>query len=1213
MKRFSQILSLFLLSLVGITTATAQVEKMYTQDQLLTDFSAVVSSGQKVLLYHPGGVSDDSPAGFMKLDLAYPTSLSAAELDSCLYTFIAAGEKSADDYDLYYLQNKATGKYIENFDELEAENLEPVCTWTADVTKAMKLVVLPFTEDSAYVNTRSFASSLKQDLTNEGFVFSRSTAYSTEVDSLYAGFNMYIGAIRHPFYSPYVDTNVWQMYSYKEVVGKDKIEVVLARTFPSGVGNYTVGTAPGLYLQEYVTAAQTAYDAAQTALADGSTVTDEEAETICNNLQTAYDNLLSKGFIQLSEGYYTVTDLRSHMLTTNVDGGQEYMYSSTSDYTFPEAGNITVSDAKYVWKITPGTLANTFVMQNVYSGSYFNGNRSSAKLTDGGKSYIVDQTKGTITIKCNGGNQAGAWTFADANNDILAGKNTTDATYFTNWNRLADDGTNFIFSAVSTSEIEALSAQITTAVATDSISAIISTIESAIEGAKSYSCSSTSETFDDGGAMITDPGTAFFSENKSSAEGTFEALIDGDFTTYFHSDWSSSFTPSESNFHYLGIDLGSAVTGLVAVKMAKRVNAQNYQVIDYPTKVTFYGSNDAVIGDDHTTVTSGTWTKLNSINVDWSANFTCTTKDSTYAGGIGFATANLGETGYRYIKMAVMGTDQNRGYFALSEANVYTATEDTENSRLAQVSEATLTNLNNVVAEGKKEVANGTATMETYNNLKAAYAQFLLELPDPSKLTSAITSAKAFAATITDDMLGDDMGYYPANAKEALGAAIAEAEAYDTTNKSAAEINAQIDALTQAIADFKGTLIMPEAQNYYTFRSMSTKLYANHNNDGGTDSYRAQMYSSGNALTGNLFFTNGNHTETLADDQSNAEDYAKAVTDTIDATTYTQYLWYVEQAKGNTFVMRNVNTGMYLKAADGALTQSVEPCAMSVVLVKPGVFAVEAGEVDGVMQYLNASWSGTVGVWNKYSEDANSWWTFELVENNLEEAITGYWKVTPNVYQVLTLPFTVKSCRAQDGTAYSVVGINDAKQLVLAKISGSIPAGTPFIYKANAITDKLSCARFSYTFYGEQGVETEDGNLYNFATLNYNLDNPQGNNGLVGTLQSVELADSIYAYLDAAGTPTLTEAEGTTIAENSGFFIVNIPATEETGAATIDFSAVADKITSITNANVVVLPETVNVYSISGALLRSNVKAANAAKGLPAGIYVIGGQKVLVK
>ena len=62
---------------------------------------------------------------------------------------------------------------------------------------------------------------------------------------------------------------------------------------------------------------------------------------------------------------------------------------------------------------------------------------------------------------------------------------------------------------------------------------------------------------------------------------------------------------------------------------------------------------------------------------------------------------------------------------------------------------------------------------------------------------------------------------------------------------------------------------------------------------------------------------------------------------------------------------------------------------------------------------------------------------------------------------------------------------------------------------------------------------------------------------------------------------------------------------------TIDLGKI--DLTDINNATVVVLPSVVNVYSINGQLVRKNVKTLNATKGLPAGIYVVGGQKMIVK
>ncbi len=41
-------------------------------------------------------------------------------------------------------------------------------------------------------------------------------------------------------------------------------------------------------------------------------------------------------------------------------------------------------------------------------------------------------------------------------------------------------------------------------------------------------------------------------------------------------------------------------------------------------------------------------------------------------------------------------------------------------------------------------------------------------------------------------------------------------------------------------------------------------------------------------------------------------------------------------------------------------------------------------------------------------------------------------------------------------------------------------------------------------------------------------------------------------------------------------------------------------------------PELVDVYSITGARIRSHVKRLVATKGLPEGIYIVGGEKKIV-
>ena len=87
-----------------------------------------------------------------------------------------------------------------------------------------------------------------------------------------------------------------------------------------------------------------------------------------------------------------------------------------------------------------------------------------------------------------------------------------------------------------------------------------------------------------------------------------------------------------------------------------------------------------------------------------------------------------------------------------------------------------------------------------------------------------------------------------------------------------------------------------------------------------------------------------------------------------------------------------------------------------------------------------------------------------------------------------------------------------------------------------------------------------------------------------------------------------------TIGVNGAYFTGMSEAAEADGDATLELSKdVASLLTGINAAKVEVLPSVVDVYSINGQVIRKGVKAAQAAKNLPAGVYVIGGKKVLVK
>ena len=72
---------------------------------------------------------------------------------------------------------------------------------------------------------------------------------------------------------------------------------------------------------------------------------------------------------------------------------------------------------------------------------------------------------------------------------------------------------------------------------------------------------------------------------------------------------------------------------------------------------------------------------------------------------------------------------------------------------------------------------------------------------------------------------------------------------------------------------------------------------------------------------------------------------------------------------------------------------------------------------------------------------------------------------------------------------------------------------------------------------------------------------------------------------------------------------------KEINASDIQYIRIAKTMVSaVREVNVQPVPHADNnIYSINGQLVRKNVKTVNALKGLPAGIYVVGGKKFIVK
>ena len=180
-------------------------------------------------------------------------------------------------------------------------------------------------------------------------------------------------------------------------------------------------------------------------------------------------------------------------------------------------------------------------------------------------------------------------------------------------------------------------------------------------------------------------------------EGSLAALIDNDFTTFFHSTWSQENLMDE--LHFLQIDLNDAYKQ-IALKYSKRqVDADNGS----PVTLRIYATN--------TPEDENNWTYL--------GNQTCT-YDYDF-GNTGLLPLNFGDTAYRHIRLTVEETVGNTRvndnlFFFWSELHAYTRA-----SKAEALTEATRSALNTAMQQAKAELDAGKATDATYETLQSAY------------------------------------------------------------------------------------------------------------------------------------------------------------------------------------------------------------------------------------------------------------------------------------------------------------------------------------------------------------------------------------------------------------------------------------------------------------------------------------------------------------
>lgn len=1188
----------------------------YQEGDLLETEEAVTS--QDVLLMSTGGYH----ANEYLCGQGYATTVSK----DCVYRFEKV-DGTADGYNLYVLKRVATGEYFADHTVGESDTSDHpfddghLTKLTTDKAQAMKFTVVPGVENSA--DPRAFTAGGNQDFSRVGFVLATDHPAENGVKV------QYLGHYSEPFYSIYEDTNYWLIFSVFQPTGKEKLLAYTTAYYGTDNAdpalNYPAGTTAGYFKAELVNAAHAAWQEAYDILqVEGSyTLTDEETNVLCDKIENTMTALTAADArFPLTAGRYFINDNRDTKLYLNATTVSNKDAWACSAYTVPEELDYTA--ASYLWDVEIAGQDSIY-LKHLLTGLYVQGTMADNNHYALGKEPVALKLSAPTA-----GNRATFWITPKGNERAC----TNPAGWMLSWTDVNDAGNHFTFTAVDVDDAKV--AQWAAEAKQNKLNETLAGLYTAADGlykeGTSYKAAegfTYTNDFTEEGKLVSpaegeddatkEANSHWYSNKKQGNEGTYEALVDNNPDTFFHSTWGEgTFAPSITKNHYLVATLDAPVSGDIMVKMAKRMTGN-----DFPIQVAIYGTNEF----DKANANAAKWTFQGFSDISWTDSVEISGTGKTIPDGVGAAYMHL-DGSYKYIKIAATKTvynfdpnDKNntngflynRGYFCLSEMNIWptsglVTTLSPEYQEAMTAAPEVYAALGKEINKAAAELAANKATQAQIDALNAAIEAFKNNLPVPSRVTDAYNAAKAFLdAANTNNMIGTELAQYSQESADALQTTLAKYETFDKIDL--VSINAAVNDINAAFNAFKGSVRLPEAGKFYTIKSASTKVVAEADKDSqGYQGaiYNAIVYSTGNNKSNSLSdansavrFTFANHSsEVTADGETSLDAMMSSLSDSISLKDDASYVWKAETAQDGKMVLRNLATGMYLTGANGKLYQSTEPTPILGEGVKPNVFRFNLGEdAKGVTQYMNTKGAtGTVVPW-KDPADENSYWQFnELADDDYTTESFAVKGVSEGQFYACTFPVAV----TPDGNAvlYTVLGVNEAKdKLILAEVKDEVPAGTPVILLADVLTNN-----------GEGTVGNLTVGCEDLASAEFVFE-PKVGDGLCGVLcEPVEIAETC-GHLANGKIVT-----GAYTVPCNGAYLANAAITAEKGKASIDLAkGVGDTLTGIDDAKVVVLPSVVNVYGINGQLIKKSVKAANATKNLPAGVYVIGGQKVLVK
>ena len=297
--------------------------------------------------------------------------------------------------------------------------------------------------------------------------------------------------------------------------------------------------------------------------------------------------------------------------------------------------------------------------------------------------------------------------------------------------------------------------------------------------------------------------------------------------------------------------------------------------------------------------------------------------------------------------------------------------------------------------------------------------------------------------------------------------------------------------------------------------------------------------------------------------------------------------WYVDDEAGT---IKNLN-GEYVAHGSGSTDLKVQSNSFKWTYA------------DGMWQCTVSNKQRAIGL-NQSTTDENKKFFGTYLLTDMEQGkypapvvmpiVNGYHRdVTSGNYGTICLPYAVSAGDYDGVEFFSVAGKvteNGEATAIVLNEETQLEAGKPYVFSATS--DQLIAV-----YSGEAAAEEVEGN------------------GLVGSFEGTDVTEGMYLLKD--NTVKKVGSAGGHIAENLAYFDLSQMSeyTQEVGANQRlislggndgDGTTGVDGIEAEGNA-------LVDVYTIGGVQVRSQVAASEATDGLAKGIYIVNGKKVVVK